>query len=115
KMAKFAILAAVLGAVVIAQAFPASDSDIFAAASKGNWDEVHKLIKDQFNDKSIWEPNFGSGSVRSLQSPPGGHVFGQSEYTFKTSSNVNGKTSENSGGHRVINNDGKVEEFDFQP
>lgn len=53
--------------------------------------------------------------MRDLKPPQGGQVYGEAQFQFHKSSNVNGKVSEDQGGHKVINNNGHVEEFDFTP
>ncbi|XP_059048071.1 uncharacterized protein LOC131843445 [Achroia grisella] len=105
------VLLLVLVAVAV-QGYPVDD--IASAAARGDWDAVHKLLSLSFDNKSIWKP-ISSGSVKSLKPLGGGHVYGESEYTFHSSSNVGGQTQEQSGGHKVINNDGKVSEYDFKP
>ncbi|CAH0767087.1 unnamed protein product [Diatraea saccharalis] len=101
--------------ITIVQALPLGETDISNAAADGNWDLVHKLISERFNDKTVWEPSISSGSVRSLRPPQGGHVYGEAEYAFHESSNINGKKTERSGGHKIINNDGRIHEYDFDP
>ncbi|KAL4713864.1 hypothetical protein ACJJTC_015518 [Scirpophaga incertulas] len=97
------------------QGLPIGEVDISSAAASGNWELVHKLINEKFHDRSIWEPTFSSGDVRNLKPIPGGHVYGESQYAFHESSNINGKKTENSGGHKIINDNGKVLEYDFNP
>ncbi|XP_053618016.1 uncharacterized protein LOC128679652 [Plodia interpunctella] len=101
------------------QGFPTdSDSNLANLAARGDWDAVHRLISERFGRQDIWAPSSASaavGSVKSLKPVQGGEVYGEAEYTFHSSSNVNGKTMETSGGHKIINNNGRIEEFDFQP
>ncbi|CAH0405532.1 unnamed protein product [Chilo suppressalis] len=105
-----------LAAFAFVQGSPIQGSDISNAAADGDWDLVHKLIRDRFNDRTMFEPSISSGSVRSLRPPgPGGHVYGEAEYAFHESSNINGKKTERSGGHKIINDNGKVHEYDFVP
>ncbi|XP_026758992.1 uncharacterized protein LOC113518326 [Galleria mellonella] len=99
-------------AVAAVQGYPADD--IASAAARGDWETVHKLLSASFDNKNIWK-SVPSGSVKSLKPVGGGHVYGEAEYTFHSSSNVGGQTKEQSGGHKVINNDGKVSEYDFKP
>ncbi|KAM3967460.1 uncharacterized protein ACR2FA_009828 [Aphomia sociella] len=105
------VLLVVLVAVAV-QGYPTDD--IASAAARGDWDTVHRLISASFDNKKIWAP-VTAGSVKSLKPVGGGHVYGESEYTFHSQTNVGGETKEQSGGHKVINNDGKVSEFDFKP
>lgn len=54
-------------------------------------------------------------AVRNLKPVDGGLVYGEAEYSFRSASNIDGKTIEDAAGHKVINADGKVKEFDFTP
>lgn len=54
-------------------------------------------------------------SLRDLKPENGGHVYGEAEYAYHSASNVNGKTTEHNAGHKIINEDGRVKEFDFTP
>ncbi|KOB72512.1 Uncharacterized protein OBRU01_12375, partial [Operophtera brumata] len=87
--------------------------DIIAAANLGNWDKVQSLLSSKFGTAG-WQP-VPLGNVRSLKPVKGGHVYGESEYTFQSSSDQNGQKTEQSAGHKIINNDGDVKEFDFKP
>ncbi|XP_004932379.1 uncharacterized protein LOC101741030 [Bombyx mori] len=93
--------------------FPIGD-ELFDAASSGDWEKVHELINSKLNENDSWKP-VSAGSVKSLKPIPGGHVYGESEYTFHSSSDINGQKTDKSGGHKIINDDGKVYEFDFNP
>lgn len=53
--------------------------------------------------------------MRNLKPVPDGQVYGEAEYSYHTASNINGQTLEDAGGHKVINNNGKVREFNFTP
>nr|WDD44673.1 seroin 2 [Ephestia kuehniella] len=113
-MTKIAIL---LLLVAACQGFPTdSNANLASLAARGDWEAVHRLINERFGRQDIWAPAAASGgNVKSLKPVPGGEVYGEAEYTFHSSSNVNGKTMETSGGHKIINNNGRIEEFDFQP
>ncbi|XP_028175151.1 uncharacterized protein LOC135086714 [Ostrinia nubilalis] len=116
-MSKFALLA-VLAVLAVAQGYPQKEVEISDAASNGDWNLVHKLIQQRFeNQRNLWEPSLTipTGNVRSLKPLEGGHVYGESEYTFRSESNVNGKKTESKGGHRVVNKDGVVTEYDIEP
>lgn len=42
-------------------------------------------------------------------------MYGESEVTFHSSSDLDGQKTEQSAGHKIINKDGLVKEFDFKP
>ncbi|KAL0901813.1 hypothetical protein ABMA27_006982 [Loxostege sticticalis] len=114
-MTKLALAVALMIFAVV-QGYPQTEAEISDAASKGDWDLVHKLIQQRFEtQRNLWEPNVASGSVRSLKPQAGGHVYGEASYSFKTESIVGDKKTENKGGHKIINNDGVVKEYDFEP
>ncbi|KAI8438185.1 hypothetical protein MSG28_010806 [Choristoneura fumiferana] len=60
-------------------------------------------------------PQTGVSDVRSLKPQGGGHVYAESDVNFKSSSSNNGQYASQSGGHKVINNDGAVSEYDYKP
>ncbi|XP_060803632.1 uncharacterized protein LOC106133522 [Amyelois transitella] len=114
-MSKIVIL--LLLVTVACQGFPTDpNEDLATLAARGDWDAVHRLINTRFSRKDIWAPSPEStGNVKSLKPVEGGEVYGEAEYTFHSSSNVNGQKTESSGGHKVINDNGRIQEFDFQP
>ncbi|CAH2050092.1 unnamed protein product, partial [Iphiclides podalirius] len=99
----------VIGLLFIAtQGAPIEPNDIAAAAANGDWDLFQRLISQGFN----FEPNFEN--IKSLRPQgPDSHVYGEGEYRFHSSSNINGQKSESSGGRKVINKDGQVEEYEL--
>ena len=114
-MIKLVVL--VLAAAVFVQGRPdytGYNDDIVEAAASGDWDQVGKLLTSGLEEDGIWK-SLALGDVKELKPAPGGHVYGESEFTFHESSDVNGQKSEKSGGHKVINDDGKVSEYDFKP
>ncbi|GBP90093.1 hypothetical protein EVAR_66592_1 [Eumeta japonica] len=94
--------------------YPAFDTDIASAAEKGDWDEVHRLLSEEFSLKHNLRP-LSEAEIRELKPEKGGYVHAEAISTFKSSSNVGGKTMSQSGGHKIINDNGAVTEFNFMP
>ncbi|XP_075969823.1 uncharacterized protein LOC142972505 [Anticarsia gemmatalis] len=114
-MAKIALSLVLVVLAVTVQARPSTYDDIVEAAKAGNWDQVQAFINGNLAEQnSAWKP-VSFNSVRSLKPPQGGQVYGEAEYTFQSSSDFNGQKTHESGGHKVVNNNGKVKEFDFKP
>ncbi|XP_013177509.1 PREDICTED: uncharacterized protein LOC106124986 isoform X1 [Papilio xuthus] len=109
---------------------PFDQNDISAAAANGDWNTFHRLIQNKFRlarnrieDKFKlmrrrlsqgfdFKPNFDS--IRSLQPDgPDSNVYGEAQYSFHSSSNVNGQKSEQRGGRRIVNKNGVVEEYEL--
>ncbi|KAG6447427.1 uncharacterized protein LOC115441707 [Manduca sexta] len=114
-MIKF--VAVLVLSVVLVQGRPNSgffNDDLVQAAAAGNWDKVQKLLSSSIPTNGSWEP-LPVANVKNLKPIPGGHVYGESQYTFHSETNVNGETSEKSGGHKIVNDDGRISEFDFKP
>ncbi|XP_013177510.1 PREDICTED: uncharacterized protein LOC106124986 isoform X2 [Papilio xuthus] len=98
---------------------PFDQNDISAAAANGDWNTFHRLIEDKFklmrrrlSQGFDFKPNFDS--IRSLQPDgPDSNVYGEAQYSFHSSSNVNGQKSEQRGGRRIVNKNGVVEEYEL--
>nr|NP_001299458.1 uncharacterized protein LOC106124986 precursor [Papilio xuthus]BAM18059.1 unknown secreted protein [Papilio xuthus] len=87
---------------------PFDQNDISAAAANGDWNTFHRLLSQGIDFK----PNFDS--IRSLQPDgPDSNVYGEAQYSFHSSSNVNGQKSEQRGGRRIVNKNGVVEEYEL--
>ncbi|XP_026732078.1 uncharacterized protein LOC113496892 [Trichoplusia ni] len=117
KMAKILVtLALCLVGVVIIQGAPSPSSydDVIAAAKAGQWDQVQDLLSSDLAKQEVFKP-LSFNNVRNLKPVPDGQVYGEAEYSYHTASNINGQTLEDAGGHKVINNNGKVREFNFTP
>ncbi|XP_047984590.1 uncharacterized protein LOC125225093 [Leguminivora glycinivorella] len=109
-MPKFTFVLVILALAVSVQGFPTFEDDVATAAASGNWAKVHEILRRNFAQ------SFGPhamGDVRSLKPPSGGHVFAEAQSTFEHASSVAGKSSHERGGHKVVNNDGKVAEWDL--
>lgn len=111
-MAKLLFSIVLVALAVIIQGRPTTHDEIMSAVKAGNWDEFQRLLNQDLAPRS-WKPDFNS--IRNLQPLAGGQVYGEAEYTFHSSSNINGKKNQESGGHKIINDNGKVNEFDFKP
>lgn len=79
----------------------------------GHHDTLKLQLKTVYNIFSLQSLTFTN--VRDLKPPQGGHVYGEAQYAYHTATNINGQKTEDAGGHKIINNDGKVKEFDFTP
>lgn len=53
--------------------------------------------------------------IKSLKPVNGGHVYGESNFEYRSATNVDGHTQEQSGGHKVVNKDGVITEYDYKP
>ncbi|XP_050554719.1 uncharacterized protein LOC118273888 [Spodoptera frugiperda] len=89
-------------------------AEVIKAAKAGNWDQVQELLNSNLGKQAGWKPPLFD-SLRDLKPENGGHVYGEAEYAYHSASNVNGKTTEHNAGHKIINEDGRVKEFDFTP
>ncbi|KAF9423259.1 hypothetical protein HW555_001328 [Spodoptera exigua] len=104
--------------------------EVIKAARAGNWEQVQKIgqpydeIQASYNEDDVLNSNLGKqagwmppsfDSLRELKPENGGHVYGEAEYAYHSASNINGRTTEQSVGHKIINEDGRVKEFDFTP
>lgn len=62
----------------------------------------------------LFQANFSG--IRDLKPVLGGHVYGKADLTVRSETALNGKTIEESAsGHRVVNDDGHVSEFNIKP
>ncbi|KAJ8735369.1 hypothetical protein PYW07_006989 [Mythimna separata] len=113
-MAKFASTLILVGVIITVQAIPPTYDEILAAARENQWDQVQELLRNNFAKNAEFKPAVFEG-VRNLKPVDGGHVYGEAEYSFHSASNIDGKTTEDKAGHKVVNTDGKVKEFDFTP
>lgn len=76
----------------------------------------HLILYNKYITKTLFLlQSLSLGNIKDLKPVQGGHVYGESELTFHESSDINGQKLEQSGGHKVINDDGKVIEYDFKP
>ncbi|XP_068626640.1 uncharacterized protein [Battus philenor] len=121
----------VIGFILITtEGAPFGQDDIASAAASGDWNLFQKLFRNKFQssrrrmDQNIqsmrrrlsqgvnFQPDFEG--IRSLQPQgPDSHVYGEAQYSYHSSSNVNGQKSEQRGGRRIINKNGVVEEYDL--
>ncbi|XP_063395709.1 uncharacterized protein LOC134680515 [Cydia fagiglandana] len=109
-MPKFTFALVIVALTVSVQGFPTFEDDVAAAAASGNWAKVHEILRKNF------AASFGRDTmtdVRNLKPQNGGHVFAEAKSTYEHSSNINGKSSHERGGHEVVNKDGKVSEWDL--
>ncbi|CAB3239739.1 unnamed protein product [Arctia plantaginis] len=113
-MAKIASLVVAVVLAVAIQGAPSSFDDIVEAAKSGNWEIFQSLLNANLASNPEWKP-VDFHSIKELKPPQGGQVYGEAEYTFQSSSDFDGQKTEERGGHKIINNNGKVKEFDFQP
>ncbi|XP_068626645.1 uncharacterized protein [Battus philenor] len=99
----------VIGFILITtEGAPFGQDDIASAAASGDWNLFQKLLSQGVN----FQPDFEG--IRSLQPQgPDSHVYGEAQYSYHSSSNVNGQKSEQRGGRRIINKNGVVEEYDL--
>ncbi|CAH0695028.1 unnamed protein product [Spodoptera exigua] len=88
--------------------------EVIKAARAGNWEQVQKILNSNLGKQAGWMPP-SFDSLRELKPENGGHVYGEAEYAYHSASNINGRTTEQSAGHKIINEDGRVKEFDFTP
>ncbi|XP_047025801.1 uncharacterized protein LOC124634305 isoform X2 [Helicoverpa zea] len=125
-MAKFASTLILVVAIISVQGGPVTYDEILAAARQQQFDKVQEFPQSETDSEDemqlrsnfgknteVWKPSFNS--VRDLKPADGAHVYGEAEYSFHSASNIDGKTSEEHAGHKIINDDGKIEEFDFTP
>ncbi|XP_068626641.1 uncharacterized protein [Battus philenor] len=121
----------VIGFILITtEGAPFGQDDIASAAASGDWNLFQKLMDQNIqsmrrrmdeNMQSMrsrlsqgvnFQPDFEG--IRSLQPQgPDSHVYGEAQYSYHSSSNVNGQKSEQRGGRRIINKNGVVEEYDL--
>lgn len=105
----------ILVVVVIAVQGQAPEyEEVIKAAKAGNWDQVQELLNSNLGKQAGWKPP-SFNSLRELKPENGGHVYGEAEYAYHSASNVNGRTTEQNAGHKIINEDGRVKEYDFTP
>ncbi|XP_063899640.1 uncharacterized protein LOC110383862 isoform X1 [Helicoverpa armigera] len=125
-MSKFASTLILVVAIISVQGGPVTYDEILAAARQQQFDKVQEFPQSETDSEDemqlrsnfgknteVWKPSFNS--VRDLKPADGAHVYGEAEYSFHSASNIDGKTSEEHAGHKIINDDGKIEEFDFTP
>ncbi|XP_068626644.1 uncharacterized protein [Battus philenor] len=110
----------VIGFILITtEGAPFGQDDIASAAASGDWNLFQKLFRNKFQSSRRrlsqgvnFQPDFEG--IRSLQPQgPDSHVYGEAQYSYHSSSNVNGQKSEQRGGRRIINKNGVVEEYDL--
>uniref|UniRef100_A0A2H1WHJ8 SFRICE_017319 n=1 Tax=Spodoptera frugiperda TaxID=7108 RepID=A0A2H1WHJ8_SPOFR len=129
-MAKIVSILMLVVAVITVQGQAPEYAEVIKAAKAGNWDQVQELeqpydeVQASYNEDDELNSNLGKqagwkpplfDSLRDLKPENGGHVYGEAEYAYHSASNVNGKTTEHNAGHKIINEDGRVKEFDFTP
>lgn len=113
-MAKIVSILILVVVVITVQGQAPEYAEVIKAAKAGNWDQVQELLNSNLGKQAGWKPPLFD-SLRDLKPENGGHVYGEAEYAYHSASNVNGKTTEHNAGHKIINEDGRVKEFDFTP
>ncbi|XP_026320154.1 uncharacterized protein LOC113230436 [Hyposmocoma kahamanoa] len=113
-MAKYVVVVVAVAVIFTCQAFPAMENDIASAAANGQWDIVQKILEDSYRSKYSLTP-LSQIDLRSYRVNDGEKFYGESDSQFHYSSNVNGKINQRSGGHRIINDNGQVSEYDYKP
>ncbi|CAK1601741.1 unnamed protein product [Parnassius mnemosyne] len=87
---------------------PLQESDIAVAAANGDWRSFQKLLSQGLHYGENFE------GIKNLQPQgPGSHVYGEGEYRYYTSTNINGQKSEQRGGRKIVNKDGILQEYDL--
>nr|AXY94672.1 seroin transcript 3 [Tineola bisselliella] len=120
-MAKFTLLFVIATLAVCVQALPYRQNDVASMAVQQKWEELSRLLNERIQARfglTPVDPNVFQGrhfDIKNLHPTDGGHVYGESKFEYHTATNVNGHEDKHSGGHKVINKDGHVTEFDYTP
>ncbi|KAJ0182711.1 hypothetical protein K1T71_002080 [Dendrolimus kikuchii] len=99
---------------------PNVDSKYFSTSSNSKSQAVYTSGDVENNPhlsqiKNLADAKVTPEGVKNLQPIPGGKVFGEAQKTYYTWTTVNGKTTVQSHGHKVINDNGKIVEYEFKP
>ncbi|XP_045492919.1 uncharacterized protein LOC123692239 [Colias croceus] len=115
-MSKLFLLCVVATCAALVEGNTFSTQEFLRAAANGDFQTLRKLINPAVGLDN-W-PDFGpdlSVNVESLKPGPDTHVYGKAESSFHSYSNENGRVSKQSGGFGVLNNDGVVSTYKFNP